>query len=88
VDPGRIRAVVRVTEEGPSWIQVTTDGEVAYEQIAPVGFERAFRADELFAISTGNAGGVEVEVNGQSVGALGQYGEVVQREFPLMPPSE
>jgi len=88
VDPGQIRAVVRVTEDGPSWIQVSTDGEVAYEQIAPVGFERAFRAEELFAVSTGNAGGVEVEVNGQSVGELGQYGEVVRREFPLMPPSE
>lgn len=88
VVPGEITATVRVTEEGPSWISVTTDGDLAYEQIAPVGFEQTFRAGEVFGITTGNAGGVEVEVNGQSVGTLGGYGEVVRREFPLIQPVE
>jgi cytoskeletal protein RodZ len=87
VDPGEIRAVVRVTEDGPSWISVAADGEIAYEQIAPVGFERTFAAREVFGITTYNAAGVEVEINGQSVGSLGEYGEFVEREFPLMPPS-
>jgi cytoskeletal protein RodZ len=83
-----IRATVRVTEEGPSWISVTTDGEVADEQIAPVGYERTFTATDRFTIVSGNAGGLEMEINGQDIGSLGQYGEYVEREFTLTEPVE
>jgi len=83
-----IRATVRVTEEGPSWISITTDGEVADEQIASVGYERTFTAADRFVIVSGNAGGLEVEINGQDIGSLGQYGEYVEREFTLTEPVE
>jgi cytoskeletal protein RodZ len=87
-EPQVLRATVRVNEDGPSWISVSTDGEIAYAQVAPVGFRQTFTAREVFGITTYNAAGVELEINGQRVGTLGQYGEFVEREFPLQRPVE
>lgn len=80
--PDELRVSVRV-EGSPSWISVQSDGVVAFEQIAQPGFSQTFEAEREVVISTGNAGAVSVEVNGQSVGTLGGYGEVVTRNWTL-----
>ena len=75
---------VTVSVEGAdSWISISSDGAVAYEQIAPAGFSQTFEAEEDVFLSTGNAGALRVEVNGQDVGEVGEVGEVVDRSFTL-----
>ncbi|CAN5636622.1 hypothetical protein BH20ACT10_BH20ACT10_04160 [soil metagenome] len=75
---------VTVSVEGTdSWISISSDGAVAYEQIAPAGFSQTFEAEEDVFLSTGNAGALRVEVNGQDVGEVGEVGEVVDRSFTL-----
>ena len=79
-----VRATVRVSGS-PSWLKITTDGAVAYEGIAKPGFSRSFEGQDSLSIWTGNAGAVEVQVDGRDLGTLGADGEVLTREFAAQP---
>ena len=79
-----VRATVRVSGS-PSWLKITTDGAVAYEGIAEPGFSRTFEGHDSLSIWTGNAGAVEVQVDGRDLGTLGVDGEVLTREFAAQP---
>lgn len=85
VIPAADTLAVTVSVEGAeSWVSVSADGAIAYEQIAPVGFSQTFESEEDITLSTGNAGALEVEVNGQDLGPVGEDGEVVlDRSFTL-----
>lgn len=76
--------VVAITvRERPSWLLIRADGALAYEETAQPGFTQTFEADRQLSITSGDAGAVTVEVNGQEAGALGGMGEVVTRSFTL-----
>jgi hypothetical protein len=79
-----VRATVRVSGS-PSWLKITTDGAVAYEQIAEPGFSRTFEGRDSLSIWTGNAGAVEARVDGRDLGTLGADGEVLIRGFAAQP---
>ena len=79
-----VRATVRVSGS-PSWLKITTDGAVAYEQIAEPGFSRSFEGRASLSIWTGNAGAVQARVDGRDLGTLGADGEVLTREFAARP---
>jgi len=79
-----VRATVRVSGS-PSWLKIRTDGAVAYEGIAEPGFSRSFEGRDSLSIWTGNAGAVEVQVDGRDLGTLGADGEVLTREFAAQP---
>jgi hypothetical protein len=81
---GGVRATVRVSGS-PSWLKITTDGAVAYEQIAEPGFSRTFEGRDSLSIWTGNAGAVEARVDGRDLGTLGADGEVLTRKFAAQP---
>ena len=81
---GSVRATARVSD-APSWLKITTDGAVAYEGIAEPGFSRSVEARDSLSIWTGNAGAVEVQVDGRDLGTLGTDGEVLAREFAAQP---
>jgi len=71
---------VRLT--APSWLRVTIDGNVSMEGTFPSGTVKKFhgkRAD----VRVGNAGGVDLTVNGRHVGKLGPIGNVAERTFAL-----
>jgi len=64
-----------------SWIRVDADGSPVFQGIVPAGQSKNFDAREKIYIRLGNAGVVEVLVNGQNLGFLGGPGAVVDREF-------
>ncbi len=68
-----------------SGLTVTSDGAVVYDQFTQPGFSQAFEAQRLLSVSTSNAGSVEVEVDGQSIGRLGNFGQPVTRKFQANP---
>ena len=75
---------VGVEVEGkPAWIRVRADSETVFEEVAPAGFSRTFEASRVVGIRAGDAGAVHVEVNGQDVGALGDPGQVLERDYML-----
>ncbi|BBL78880.1 helix-turn-helix domain-containing protein [Rubrobacter xylanophilus] len=80
--PETLEVLVSV-EGAPSWLSIQSDGSVVYEGIADPGFSQTFEASQEVTLTTGNAGAVRVEVNGQSVGVLGGDGEVLSRSWTL-----
>lgn len=80
--PAQESVEVAVSVEGsPSWISITSDGTVVYQQVAEPGFTEIFEAENNLSISTGNAGAVSLQVNGEDVGTMGEAGAIVDREF-------
>jgi cytoskeleton protein RodZ len=77
-DPLRVSVSVRGT---PSWLRVEADGEFVLEERAHPGFSRVFEARREVQIATGNAGAVQVAVNGRPLGVMGPSGEVLTRTY-------
>jgi cytoskeleton protein RodZ len=75
-----VQVTVRVVGV-PTGLTVLTDGTVASDQFAQPGFSQTFEARRTVTISTANAGAVEVEVDGQNKGRLGQLGKPLTRDF-------
>jgi cytoskeleton protein RodZ len=66
----------------PSWLRVTVDGNVSMEGIFPAGTSKTFHGKSAL-VRIGNAGGVEIYVNGKDLGKLGKAGDVVEHTFTL-----
>jgi len=75
-------ADLEVRLSAPSWLRVTVDGNVSMEGTFPSGTVRQFHG-KIAQLRIGNAGGVEVIIDGKSIGKLGALGEVVERSFTL-----
>lgn len=63
------------------WMQVLVDGKVAFEGTAESGISMDWTAKKDVKVIAGNAGAVEVIINGKSQGKLGNIGQVVERQF-------
>jgi cytoskeletal protein RodZ len=72
--------VVSVTQT--SWLLVKIDGSQMVEGIYPAGTIKSFHGKSA-NIRAGNAGGVDLTVNGKHLGALGALGAVVDKTFQL-----
>ncbi|MBV8155517.1 MAG: helix-turn-helix domain-containing protein [Candidatus Eremiobacteraeota bacterium] len=66
----------------PSWLRVTVDGSVSMEGTFPAGTAKTFHGKNAL-VRIGNAGGVEIYVDGKDVGKLGKPGDVVEHAFTL-----
>lgn len=78
---------MRVTAIESSWVQVkASNGDVLLESTLRPGDSIPFADDSELAIRVGNAGGIELEVNGVALGALGLTGEVLDRVYGLGDP--
>jgi cytoskeleton protein RodZ len=65
-----------------SWLRVTVDGSVSMEGTFPAGTSKTFHGKNAL-VRIGNAGGVEIYVDGKDVGKLGKQGDVVEQAFTL-----
>jgi hypothetical protein len=66
---------------GTSWIQVTVDGVRQFQGELEADTYRSWYGEERIELRIGNAGSVEVTVNGEKLGNLGEEDEVVDRVF-------
>lgn len=78
---GAIQIMVVAKER--AWMQVTVDGEVAFQGRVIPGSAYPFTASERVTLLTGNAAGLQVYFNQQDLGVLGFYAEVVERIFTV-----
>ena len=69
-----------VASTGRCWTTVTADGEEVFTGTLEIGQSETFTADEKMDVVLGNAGGVELVVNGQNIGSPG--GTVVDFSLP------
>ncbi|MBC5814910.1 MAG: helix-turn-helix domain-containing protein [Candidatus Eremiobacteraeota bacterium] len=65
-----------------SWLRVTVDGSVSIEGVFPKGTSKQFHGKKAL-VRVGNAGGVEIIVNGHAVPKLGKVGDVAEQSFTL-----
>jgi cytoskeleton protein RodZ len=77
------KIVVRARLE--SWIQVTNEQkEVVFSRVLRSGETYTVPEEKGLMLTTGNAGGIEISVNGKKVKSLGTVG-LVKRDIPLDP---
>ena len=78
--PSKMTVEIRATDL--SWVQIIKDSELPEELFLKAGETVTRDGDKKFDIIVGNAGGVEVQFQGKSLGVLGKKGEVVFLTLP------
>lgn len=63
------------------WTEVTVDGKPAFEGTAEKGKSMTFKGRENVHVRAGNAGSMQITLNGKSIGAAGNVGQVIDRAF-------
>jgi cytoskeleton protein RodZ len=75
--PAAQRLVIHAVE--PTWIRVQVDDGQVSEELLPAGAGREWTAARRFVLTVGNAGGLEIDLNGKRIPALGARGAVIQK---------
>jgi cytoskeletal protein RodZ len=78
---GNEKVLVQLIIIQRSWVRVTVDNIIAFEGRLIPGSVKLFGGELSIEVLTGNAGGVEVIFNQQDLGAMGLYGEVIDRLY-------
>lgn len=81
-DAAALHLVVRATE--PTWVRIEMDEGRTVQELLPVSAVRELSAQSRFTLTVGNAGGIQLELNGRPLPPLGRSGEVI-RDFVLPP---
>ncbi|HEY3441258.1 MAG TPA: RodZ domain-containing protein [Paludibaculum sp.] len=76
---GGVQLIVRATEL--SWIGVWQGERLLFGDVIPAGESRGFGAPDRLRVRFGNAGGVDVKWNGQTIPATGPRGQVRTVDF-------
>lgn len=77
----QIHLLIEVTQR--AWIRLTADEQVLLEGIREAGFRQEFSAQESMILRTGNAGGLQLTLNGETLPSLGGPGEIVELKWVL-----
>jgi cytoskeleton protein RodZ len=82
-----VRVLLAAKED--SWIQATADGKSVFTGMLKLGERRAIGADTHVRLRTGNAGGIEISLNGKALDPLGPSGQIrsitLTAEGPQLP---
>ena len=76
---GKSRIVIQATQG--SWIDACADGRTVIRRYIPQSNAADLEFSNVAVVRTGNAGGVEISVNGTSTGPVGALGEVRVIQF-------
>jgi cytoskeletal protein RodZ len=80
--PRPLAHTLRIHLVSGSWLRVTVDGNVSIEGVFPKGTSKEFHGKTAL-VRVGNAGGVEILVDGHAVPKLGAVGDVAEQSFTL-----
>jgi cytoskeleton protein RodZ len=83
---GKVTVVVLATDR--SWVQVTTStGQELFQGLLQRGAQKTFSDKTRLKLVIGNAGGVDLTVNGTEIGAPGDEGQVARVQFTPQDPA-
>jgi hypothetical protein len=71
-----------------TWVRVTVDGAVVEEGFLSAGDQRVWEAARSVVIRTGNGGGINLFLNGEELGPMGNVGQVVERSWVVVDTGE
>jgi len=63
------------------WVNIAIDGKEEVQELLLAGDSRTWEAEDSLKIRVGNAGGIELELNGEPLEPLGERGQVVTKTF-------
>ncbi len=63
------------------WMSITVDEREEIQELLKAGDEKTWEAENKLEIRVGNAGGIELELNGEPLGSPGERGQVVTKTF-------
>lgn len=67
--------LLRVATSEDAWLAVAADGKTLMQRTLPANSVREFRAKNAFDVTTGNAEGTSLTLNGEQQKPLGRHGE-------------
>ncbi len=76
-----VQVVISASEA--SWVSITVDGKMKFTGILQPDDHQNFNADEKVRVVTGNAGGLDIRLNGKKIDPLGTKGQ--RRTVDLTP---
>jgi cytoskeleton protein RodZ len=84
------KVVVKLTAgKGKSWISATaSDGQSLFQGLLQDGQSKTFTDDRKISLIIGNAGAIDMFVNGKELGPAGTNGQLVRTEFTPGDPQE
>lgn len=71
-----IRLGLRAKDD--SWVHLSADGKVVFHAVLKKGKTESWTANNKIEFSLGNAAGIEIELNGKTIPALGRKGQSVK----------
>ncbi len=74
IGSGSLQVVLNASET--SWVSITVDGKVVFSGILQPNERREINAEEKVKVIAGNAGGIDISLNGKTIEALGPKGQV------------
>ncbi len=77
-----LKRSLEISVTAPSWLLVKVDGAQVLQGIMPAGTRKSYHGTSAF-VRAGNAGGVDLTLNGKHLGAMGQSGAVIERKLTL-----
>ena len=77
------KVVVTAKYSDNCWTQIIADGKEIFEGTPKKGDTHTWEAAKTLSAKFGNAGAVDIEYNGSSVGKIGGSGQVVVKNFTL-----
>lgn len=90
--------VLNLSAKEKTWLSITSEGKSIFSGVLEASQTKTLTALEAATMMVGNAGGIEVELNGKPIGPIGKSGQVVRVRFnspdnfeilqPPPPPSE
>ena len=67
---------VLITADEPVWVRARNNGKYLFSVTLDTNQTRTVDADGALELLLGNAGGVEIQLNGKPIGAVGPKGQV------------
>jgi len=67
---------VTITAQKESWVQVTSDGKTTFVGTMKPEESKSISAGQFVKVLTGNAGGIQIALNGKALDPLGPDGQV------------
>jgi cytoskeletal protein RodZ len=74
IGPGTLQVVLNASEQ--SWVSITVDGKLVFSGILQPNDRREINAEEKVKVVAGNAGGIDISLNGKNIDSLGPKGQV------------
>jgi cytoskeletal protein RodZ len=74
IGSGSLQVVLNASEQ--SWVSVTVDGKLLFSGILKPNDRREINAEERVKVIAGNAGGIDISLNGKNIESLGPRGQV------------